>query len=102
MSKKKYTLCDDFELRGIWWLPENPDQQVSGVLTFNSEDKIRLELIGSFKQLPDFGKSEVEKKDIILGITSDGRLCTLADCYESNSTLKEPLKNPLKSIQIQD
>ena len=90
MSKKKYTLCDDFELRGIWWLPENPDQQVSGVLTFNSEDKIRLELIGSFKQLPDFGKSEVEKKDIILGITSDGRLCTLADCYESNSTLNFP------------
>ena len=90
MAKKKYTLCDDFELRGIWWLPENVDQQVSGVLTFDSENKIRLELIGSFKQLPDFGKSEVEKKDIILGITDDGRICTIADCYESNSTLNFP------------
>lgn len=90
MSKIKYTLCDDFELRGIWWLPENADQKVSGVLVFDSENKIRLELIGSFKQLPDFGRSEVEKKEIIVGITNDGRLCTLVNCHETNSTLNFP------------
>lgn len=90
VSKIKYTLCDDFELRGIWWLPDNADQQISGVLTFKSEGKIRLELIGSFKQLPEFGKKEIEKKEIILGITSDGRLCTLVNCHESNSTLNFP------------
>jgi hypothetical protein len=90
VAKKKYTLCDDFELRGVWWLPDNPDVHITGILYFESGNKIRLELIGSFKSLPDFANPEIEEKEVILGVTQDGRSCTLVGCYESGFTMNMP------------
>lgn len=90
VAKKKYTLSDDFELRGVWWLPDNPDLKITGILSFESKNKIRLELIGSFKSLPDFAKTEIEEKEIILGVTNDGRFCTLVTCYEAGTTMNMP------------
>jgi hypothetical protein len=51
MTKPSYTLLDDFELKGIWWLPEKPDLQISGILSFESEKRISLELLGSFQRV---------------------------------------------------
>jgi hypothetical protein len=45
MAKPSYTLLDDFELKGIWWLPEQPDLQISGILSFENEKKISLEIM---------------------------------------------------------
>lgn len=42
---KKPGIYDEFEYAGHWWLPENPDNKVSGTLIF-SKDGIKLELIG--------------------------------------------------------
>lgn len=90
MAKQSYTLADNFELRGIWWLPENPDTQISGVLTFDNEKKISLELLGSFRELTSLGGRNFFQPEIILGVSDVGHICTLFKNIESNSQLNFP------------
>jgi hypothetical protein len=51
-----------FEYRGYWWLPNNPDSQIAGILTYIPNDRIELELIGDFYEDTLIGRSE--KKEI--------------------------------------
>ena len=68
---------EELELSGWWWLPDNEDKKVPGVMTFSNEEGIRLKLIGSFKELPQLGSAE--EHPLILGSTGEGKLVTLFD-----------------------
>lgn len=35
-------------IKGLWWLPDRPTEQVSGELTFEAEKHPVLSLLGSF------------------------------------------------------
>ena len=74
-------MIEEFEYDGIWWLPEKPNNKVSGKLKFHPVEGLKLQLIGSFKELKDF--NTLLQPLIILGITSNGKLITLYKCYES-------------------
>lgn len=76
---------NQFEYNGIWWLPENPDNMISGTLKFHPIEGINLELIGSFKEIKDF--NAMLQHEIILGVSSDGENITLYKCYESQFNL---------------
>jgi hypothetical protein len=41
-------MLEDFQYQGSWWLPEYPENKVSGILRFIHNQKIILELIGCF------------------------------------------------------
>lgn len=76
---------EEFEYDGIWWLPERPEERISGVLKFHPAEGANLELTGSFE---DFRNSMVislenphSEVDIILGVASDGKIVTLYRCY---------------------
>lgn len=93
MAKPSYTLIDDFELKGIWWLPDNPDLVVSGVLSFENERKLSLELLGSFydiKSMGSLGGGDYFKPEIILGVTDNGLICTLLRNYETQNQINMP------------
>jgi len=77
-----------FEYKGLWWIPANPEDKVTGFLKFNPSDGIKLELIGSFKSSEEAPKRV--KYPIILGLSTDGKLVTLYKCYESGTTLSFP------------
>ncbi|MBE9179394.1 hypothetical protein IQ268_12555 [Oculatella sp. LEGE 06141] len=62
----------ELEEIGVWWIPSNPEIQVSGLLKFSSSTGIRLELIGSLQE-----HSKVDCP-IILGVTQ-GKLITLCE-----------------------
>jgi hypothetical protein len=79
---------EEFEYNGIWWLPENPKKKISGTLKFNQREDTILELIGSFKEVKDI--NEIPELNIILGITSNGKVITLYKCYESNFHVSIP------------
>lgn len=96
MANITYTLFENFELSGIWWLPDNPERKISGAVSFQNEDKITLDLIGSFRDLPPLGGIEVFQPELILGITDNGKICTLYRNYEIESRLSSP--GFLKSI----
>ncbi|MGV2803410.1 hypothetical protein GNF85_06905 [Clostridium perfringens] len=69
---------NNIEYKGVWWLPGNSKNYIIGILSFNSDEGVYLELIG---QLDSY-----DKYNIILGRTSDGRKITLYKCFEVNKT----------------
>ncbi len=69
---------DKFESKGYWWLPENKERVVAGVLRCDPSDEIVLELIGSFSNVREL-KFDSHPK-IILGIAEGQKPITLFDC----------------------
>lgn len=90
MANITYSLIDDFDLKGVWWLPENPELHISGVISFKNGGKITLDLIGSFRDLTSFGTGEFFQPEIILGITDNGKICTLYRNFETKSQMSYP------------
>jgi hypothetical protein len=72
-----------FEHRGVWWLPENPERRVYGVLKFDVTKDAILELFGSLRD----GNASFLQADIILGDLNSGKPVTLLNCYEKNSQI---------------
>ena len=50
---KTINLDEKLECKGYWWLPNNPNETVAGVLTYIPDEKILLELIGAFDSKKD-------------------------------------------------
>jgi hypothetical protein len=81
-------MLEPFEHRGLWWLPEQSEERVAGVLTF-SQEGTRLELIGLLpRQQPKPDERGVVELPLggavsrqrILGLSVDGKAFTLEDC----------------------
>jgi hypothetical protein len=70
-------MVDKFEYKGKWFLPEKPEDRISGILKFDSYDGAKLELIGNFEH-------PLNKDGIILGITSESKLITLYRSFFSS------------------
>ena len=63
-----------FEHKGKWFLPDDPDNVLSGILKFDPKEDIRLELIGAF----DYNLKKIQ---VIWGIIP-GKYVTLYNCFE--------------------
>jgi len=91
-------MLEPFEYRGLWWLPEQPERSVAGVLKF-SQDDAALELIGHLPREdlardPASGEVQVsigpESRDRILGLSTDGKRFTLDQCHSTGFNLAFP------------
>ena len=71
-------MTSNFELKGVWFLPYNKEKKIYGTLFYHQSKSTKLDLIGAFDELLLGSKYE-----IILGITSEGELVTLYECYVS-------------------
>lgn len=49
MTNDPLNLDEAGEWAGLWWLPEDPDEQVPGVLRYDPEDGLSLSLIGALE-----------------------------------------------------
>ncbi len=82
---------EPFETLGIWWLPENEVEQLTGTLSFSPEEGVRLELVGSFADMMEaLNTVNAHKYRIfpkIFGIIQNGDFVTLEDCTELNAGL---------------
>lgn len=72
-------MIDGFEYIGQWWLPNEPENKISGTLKYNHKDGAVLELIGSFENRKD--RYENTKPLVILGTSSDGKDISLHGCF---------------------
>jgi len=78
-------LDEKIEYRGYWYLPSTPSNSVAGIVTYYPNDKIVLELIGSFgKSFIDIFKNSNEET-VIYGKTSDAKNITLLKCHQYSS-----------------
>lgn len=73
----------EFEYKGIWWLPNEPEKQISGILRFKPNEGATLDLI------EDFG-NEIVEPEVILGVSSDGKNITLYKCFKTKSSFSIP------------
>ncbi len=71
---------ENFEIEGVWWLPENPSVKLPGILRFSHEYGLVLEVLGLFKRLEKM--THFLAPDIILGLSIRGKNITLYNCIE--------------------
>jgi hypothetical protein len=85
---------EPFQCKGQWWLPEKPDERVSGILTYVPQEGASLALIGSFTDSVTAltGSFSLE---IVLG-ESDLGFVTLHDCIETQLTIGSTSSSNLK------
>lgn len=77
------------EFRGMWWLPDNPEYQVPGTLTFDPDDAATLDLLGSFKEDVQELTNFLEPT-LLLGFSSNGKFITLRNCIETQTKVGVP------------
>lgn len=70
------------EIKGFWWLPENPNLRLPGTLTFSPYKGFSLEVQGSFEEISEMNKFLTP--DIILGFSRQGKNITLYKCFETS------------------
>lgn len=97
-------MIDKFEYKGYWNLPSEPDNAIAGILTYNPNESIILELIGSLGKsktnvIIDFDRRT--KEDIIWGITSEAHKITLINCMPSGGKLNLSCSFPISKYLIQ-
>jgi hypothetical protein len=81
---KELEFIGEFEYKGIWWLPDNPGEQISGTLRFSPNKGVTLDLDGAFNSRKNL--EEMQNFPIILGITVEGREITLTNCIGARGT----------------
>jgi len=64
-------MIDCFELKGKWYLPNNPKKVAYGIASFHPVRGCSLELLGSFND--EFFDGDVSKQEVIWGITNDSK-----------------------------
>ena len=72
---------DPIEMKGVWWLPDDADNELPGTLSFSQDDGAMLEVVGVF----GIERSDkIEQPEIILGLTQQGKPVTLYKCSYKN------------------
>lgn len=74
-------------IRGKWFLPSNVELEVPGSLTYNPDKGIYLEVEDLFHVQEETSKREIDKADIILGVSQDGESITLLSCFVAGTQL---------------
>jgi hypothetical protein len=78
-----------FELEGLWWSPDQPENQWTGKLSYHQRDGITLSIIESLRSVPSFsfGGGRNESYEVLHGRTTDGKPISLLHCYETSSRM---------------
>ncbi|MGA5640693.1 HEPN domain-containing protein [Streptomyces cinereoruber] len=102
-------LDESGEWSGIWWLPDEPDQPLPGILRYSPDDGLVLSLIGAFEDrivsTPSPGLTVFHKGsrtwDVIHG-AAERREISLLDCYQSGGerTFGARVKSPDKQTVV--
>jgi hypothetical protein len=76
-------MTDEFERKGIWWLPDKPERKLVGTLKYSPRDGGELELVGGFASLKELVDGVwVMAPSVILGVEQDGKKITLLHCVQ--------------------
>ena len=92
-----------FEYKGYWYLPNNDENAIAGILTYLPNVSLELELIGAIdKSESDFvGFANQETRKIIWGTTSEGKRISLFNCIPSGGCLYHDVSFPISKYKIQ-
>lgn len=82
-------LTEPHIFKGYWWVPDNPEKKVAGIVTYTPNERIRLELIGGFEdsygEYMNLFDDDSSSVPLIYGKDSDAKVITLVGCHGSFS-----------------
>ncbi|HEO64785.1 MAG TPA: hypothetical protein ENI73_02845, partial [Spirochaetes bacterium] len=92
---------NELEYMGVWWLPENPDEKIEGILKFSRSEEGTLKLFSSFSKNSDTNEL-MKKVNIILGfsISPEVKDITLYNCFEKSKHFSMSLAKPNSTFVI--
>ena len=98
VNKVDLEMFEEFEERGEWWLPNNPEKKVFGTIKFNPNTGAVLDLISSFIDI----KSERQpaRYTLILGRVSTGKIISLYQCSYFHSSLNISISSGFGTCQF--
>jgi len=76
----KRSLQTNFEINGIWWLPDKENNKVNGTLEYSISDGFTLKVTGNINKV--FNQFGLTTFPIIHGKDSDGEKVTLFENYQ--------------------
>jgi hypothetical protein len=86
MSISELDMFSEFSIKGSWWLPNNPGDQVSGTLHFSNENiKLRLDRSFLIPELVSAYSVGSFKAPVVLGHTNDRNRCTILRAFYLSS-----------------
>lgn len=98
---------------GIWWLSDNPDEKVPGVLHYDGKGALALSLIGKFenpviKEEPFLGGTKIKLVDgetrtwnVVHGVAENQEITLLGCDYKNTKhTLIAPVRSPDKQTIV--
>lgn len=85
-------MTTEFSHNGLWFLPENPDKKVAGVLTFNLKNDPELVLFGTFYENR---RDPIHEPLLILGQTTTAKYISL---YKSSEGLRSMHNGVMSSV----
>ncbi len=92
----------NLSLVGDWWIPDNPEEKISGTLNFKPRKESRLKLYGHPEEFDGLESGA----EIILGKTSENERVTLTDCQIVGKTHQQNPRTGDKtstlSLQVSD
>ena len=91
MTNSPLNLDEAGEWAGLWWLPDESDKQVPGILRYDGEGGLSLSLIGAFEELITSNPTsrwvmiheDTRTWDVIHGVAECGEI-TLLDCIHDS------------------
>ena len=75
---------EDTTIKGLWWLPDKPEKQLAGEITYGPVRGARLSLLDHF-----FGQATLDRFTV-WGMTVRGKPVSLFDCHTKNLTMHHP------------
>ena len=85
MSDELHSFYDDFERRGVWWLPANPERRFPGLLS-HGVNANRVAFFGTDADIPAGlsrpGLQQPWSAQIVLGQLDNGTACTPHEVHE--------------------
>mgnify|MGYP000956415083 CR=1 FL=1 len=79
---------EPFTLKGLFFLPESPENEVPGELNYSPETGVELILQGNINASNhySFHHPKPQNVPLILGVTNKGKRISLVDCIQINAT----------------
>src|ERR1035437_10235859 len=75
---------DESKIKGLWWLPEKPEKQLVGEITYSPTNGARLSLLDHL-----FQDATIDRFTV-WGLTVGGKPVSLFNCYTTNLTMHLP------------
>jgi hypothetical protein len=77
----------NLEWKGVFWLPDDANEQVHGIFRYSPDEGIDLDLFGAFRGKLDTASTA---ETVLPGVTEGGKKLTFLNCWQTTASMSIP------------